>query len=175
MKTEPQRTSELTQLCELIEHMSVAMLTNFEVSGAIVSRPMSPLEMDVNGALWFFTDRRSTKVEHLRFANLSFVDEDNGSYVSISGHGEIETDRARIERLWTSVAKLWFPEGPDSPNLALLKFIPDTAEFWDTPHSKMVRMLAKTASIVTGEPIAMGEHETLTALSKRKSNDSSAL
>ncbi len=175
MKTEPQRTTELTHLCELIEPMSVAMLTNFDASGVIVSRPMSPLEMDVNGALWFFTDRRSTKVEHLRSANLSFVDEDNGTYVSISGHGEIETDHARIERLWTSVAKLWFPDGPDSSNLALLKFIPDTAEFWDTPHSKMVRMLAMTASIVTGEPIGMGEHDTLTALSKSTPNNVSPL
>lgn len=175
MKTEPQRTSELTQLCELIEHMSVAMLSNLDESGVIVSRPMSPLEMDVKGALWFFTDQRSAKVEHLRTANLSFVDEDNGTYVSISGHGEIETDRVRIERLWTPFAKPWFPDGPDSANLALLKFIPDAAEFWDAPHSKMVRMLAISASIVTGKPVGMGEHDTLTALSKSTPNNVSAL
>ena len=73
MKTEPQRNAELTQLCELIEDMSVAMLTNLDDKGAMVSRPMSPLEMDINGALWFFTDRHSTKVEHLRVLNLAFT------------------------------------------------------------------------------------------------------
>ena len=39
MKTEPQRNAELTQLCELIEDMSVAMLTNLDDKGAMVSRP----------------------------------------------------------------------------------------------------------------------------------------
>ncbi len=167
MKTEPQRNAELTQLCELIEDMSVAMLTNLDDKGAMVSRPMSPLEMDINGALWFFTDRHSTKVEHLRVLNLAFTDPAQSTYVSLSGRGELDTDRARIDRLWTPFAKPWFPDGPDSPNLTLLKFTPETAEYWDAPDSKMVRVLAMAASIVTGKPIGMGDHETLTGLSPR--------
>lgn len=167
MKTEPQRNAELTQLCELIEDMSVAMLTNLDDKGAMVSRPMSPLEMDTNGALWFFTDRHSTKVEHLRVLNLAFTDPAQSTYVSLSGRGELNTDRARIDRLWTPFAKPWFPDGPDSPNLTLLKFTPETAEYWDAPDSKMVRVLAMAASIVTGKPIGMGDHETLTGLSPR--------
>ena len=167
MKTEPQRSADLTQLCELIENMSVAMLTNLDDEGALVSRPMSPLEMDINGTLWFFTDRRSTKAEHLRVLNLSFTDPAQSTYVSLSGRGELDTDRTHIERLWTPLAKPWFPDGPDSPNLTLLKFMPDTAEYWDAPDSKMVRLVAMAASIVTGKPIGMGEHDTLIALSPR--------
>ncbi|MEO6118650.1 MAG: pyridoxamine 5'-phosphate oxidase family protein, partial [Methylotenera sp.] len=82
---------------------------------------------------------------------------------SISGIGEINTDRAHIERLWTAFAKPWFPEGPESINLALLKFIPNTAEYWDAPHNKMVRMFAMAASVVIGKPL-MGEHGRLTEL-----------
>lgn len=167
MKTEPQRSAELTQLCELIEDMSVAMLTSLDDQGALVSRPMSPLEMDINGTLWFFTDRRSTKAEHLRVLNLSFTDPAQSTYVSLSGRGELDTDRTHIERLWTPLAKPWFPDGPDSANLTLLKFMPETAEYWDAPDSKMVRMVAMAASMVTGKPIGMGEHDTLTALSPR--------
>ena len=37
------------------------------------SRPMWPLLMDGAGALWFYTDLRSEKVEHLRVLNLAFV------------------------------------------------------------------------------------------------------
>ena len=173
MKTEPQRRAELAQLCELIEDMSVAMLTNFDDQGAMVSRPMSPLEMDVNGTLWFFTDRRSTKAEHLRVLNISFTDPAQSTYVSLSGRGELDTDRAHIDRLWTPLAKPWFPDGPDSPNLTLLKFMPDTAEYWDAPDSKMVRLVAMAASIVTGKSIGMGEHDTLTALSPRAAGTTS--
>ena len=167
MKTVPQASAALTRLCELIENLSVAMLTNLDDDGALVSRPMTPQEMDAQGALWFFTDLRSQKVEHLRVANLSFADAAKGTYVSLSGRGEIDTDRGRIERLWTPFAKPWFPDGPDSPQLALLKFVPAGAEYWDAPNSRMVRMFAMAASVVAGKPIGLGDHETLTDLSPR--------
>ena len=174
MKTTAQSSAERTQLCDLIENMTVGMLTNVNADGALVSRPMSPLEMDGNGALWFFTDARSEKLEHLRVVNLSFTDAANSTYVSLSGSGQIEMDRAHIERLWTPFAKPWFPDGPDSPNLALLKLVPETAEYWDAPHSKMVRMFAMAASVVAGKPIGLGEHDTLTGLSAPSANAVSA-
>jgi len=84
--------------------------------------------------------------------------------VSLSGHGELVHDRERIKMLWTSFAKPWFPEGPETPNLALLKFVPHSAEYWDAPSSRMVRLLAMAASAIAGKPIGMGEHDTLTNL-----------
>ena len=164
MKTQPQATAALTRLSELIEDISVAMLTHLDDDGALASRPMTPLEMDAQGAIWIFTDQRSQKAEQLRVVNLSFADADKGTFVSLSGHAAIDTDRSRIERLWTSFAKPWFPDGPESPNLALLKFVPASAEYWDAPNSKMVRMFAMAASIVAAKPIGMGVHETMTDL-----------
>ena len=70
-----------------------------------------------------------SKVKHLRAVNLSFTDRDQGAYVSLSGHGEIDTDRGRIQSLWTGFAKPRFPEGPDSSNLALLKFVSDRGDY----------------------------------------------
>jgi general stress protein 26 len=165
MKIEPQKTTELTQLAELMKSIPVAMMTTLDDKEALTSRPMSPLQVDENGAIWFFTDLRSEKVEHLRVVNLSFADNDKSTYVSISGRGEIHAEHGHVKELWTPFARPWFPDGPDSPNLALLKFVPDTAEYWDAPNSKMVRMFAMAASIATSKPIGMGEHQTLTELS----------
>ena len=165
MKIKPQKTGELTKLGELIEDMSVAMLTTFnDAEGMLMSRPMSPQEMCEQGAIWFLTDPSSNKVKHLQVMNLGFSNESDSTYVSISGHGEIVDDRARIESLWTVFAKPWFPNGVDSSNLALLKFVPHSAEYWDAPNSKMVRMLAMAASIVAAKPISMGDHGNLNAL-----------
>lgn len=165
MNIKPQKTGELTKLAELIEDMSVAMLTTFDnAEGVLMSRPMSPQEMCEQGAIWFLTDPNSNKVKHLEEMNLGFSDESYATYVSISGHGEIVDDRARIESLWTVFARPWFPKGVDSSNLALLKFVPHSAEFWDAPNSKMVRMFAMAASIVAAKPIGMGEHGNLNAL-----------
>ena len=165
MKIATQASAELTHVAKLIEDIPIAMLTTLEEDGALGSRPMTALEMDAQGALWFFTDVQSSKVDHLRAVNLSFTDRDQGAYVSLSGHGEIDTDRARIHSLWTVFAKPWFPDGPDSSNLALLKFIPDRADYWDGPSSKMVRALGMIASVIVGKPVALSEHGSHTALS----------
>lgn len=165
MKIHAQSSAALTQLGKLIEEIPVAMFCNLDAEGTLVSRPMSPLEMDVNGALWFFTDVNSSKVEQLRKVNLSFADPARASYVSLAGHGELETDQAHIQQLWSPFMKPWFPDGPDSANLALLKFVPESAEYWDAPHSKMVRMAAMAASVVAGKPVGVGDHDTLTGLS----------
>ena len=164
MNIEKQSTPELTQIGKLIENFSVAMMTTVDPSGSLVSRPMSPIEMDAQGALWFFTDLRSEKIEHLRVVNLAFSDEDAATYVSLSGRGEIHAETEHIAKLWTPFARPWFPDGPESTNIALLKFVLDTAEYWDAPNSKMVRMLAMAASIAASKPIGMGEHETLSDL-----------
>ena len=165
MNIKPQKTAELTKLGVLIENMSIAMLTTLEAEDqALMSRPMAPQEMCEQGAIWFLTDPNSNKVKHLQVMNLGFSNEAESTYVSISGHGEIVDDRARIESLWTPFAWPWFPNGVDSSNLALLKFVPHSAEFWDAPNSKMVRMLAMAVSIVAAKPIGMGEHGNLNTL-----------
>jgi general stress protein 26 len=165
MKIATQSSAELTHVAKLIEDIPIAMLTTLDADGALASRPMTALEMDAQGALWFFTDVQSSKVDHLRAVNLSFADRGQGAYVSLSGHGEIDTDRARIHSLWSVFAKPWFPSGPDSSNLALLKFIPDTADYWDAPSSKMVQAFGTIAAVIAGKPAALDEHGSLTALS----------
>ena len=167
MKLHPQNTPELARLGDLIEAMPIAMMVTQDDTGALAGRPMYTLEMDASGALWFFTDLRSTKLAQLQAANLSFADGDRSSYVSLSGQGYIDNDAARIHALWTPLAKPWFPEGPASPDLALLKFVPRAAELWDSSSSRMVRMFAMVASMVSGKPVAMGDHDRYPDLANR--------
>lgn len=161
MKTQTQTNASFGHVARLIDDIPIGMLTTLEADGSLGCRPMAVLEMDADGALWFFTDLRSEKVEHLRVANLAFTDITHAVYVSLAGRGEIDTDRGRIQRLWTTFARPWFPEGPDSPKLALLKFVPDVAEYWDGPSSRMVRAFGMAASIVAGRPTGLGEQGTL--------------
>jgi general stress protein 26 len=166
MKTEVQPSPAFTRLCALIENIPVAMLTTLDAQGQLVSRPMTPLLMDAAGALWFFIDLRSTPVDQLHSANLSFADSCHASYVSLAGFGRITADAARTQELWTPLAKTWFPDGPESADLGLLRFVPTAAEYWDAPSSKMVRMVALAASIVAGRPLGLGEHESFDNLAR---------
>lgn len=170
MNTMIQTSAELDHIARLIEKFPIAMLTTQEPSGALASRPMAVLEMDADGALWFFTDTRSTKVQELQTINLGFADLARGTYVSLSGHGEIVTDRLRVVRLWTAFARPWFPDGPDSPTLALLKIVPTAADYWDAPDSKMVRAFGTLASIVAGKPIGMGTRGSIPNLTASRAS-----
>lgn len=161
MKVENQNSPERTKLAELIELARVAMLTTLDADGQLVSKPMSPLELDAQCCVWFFTDRHSSTPEQLQRLNLSFCNVDRGDYVSVTGRGELLDDRARIQALWTPMARPWFPEGPDSADLRLLKVSPHSAEFWDSPNSKMVRLFAMAASVAAAKPVGMGQHGTL--------------
>ena len=53
MKIETQTSAEMVALCKLIEPLAVAMLSNSDADGALVSRPMAALEVDAAGAVWF--------------------------------------------------------------------------------------------------------------------------
>jgi Pyridoxamine 5'-phosphate oxidase like len=98
MKTHTQTTPALTQLCELVEHMTVAMLTTANGQGQLISRPMAPLEMDAEGAIWFFTDLRSSKVEQLSKLNLSFSDMGKATYVSRRNSRRSGSHRRVVDR-----------------------------------------------------------------------------
>jgi general stress protein 26 len=169
MKTHAQPNAASSQLCDMVKDLSVAMLTTLNPDGELVSRPMSALEMDDDGAFWFFTDAKSGKVEQLERLNLSFCSTSKGTYVSISGSGEIVVDQARNEALWTAFARPWFPEGAKSADLVLIKVTPDAAEYWDAPGSKMVGLFAMAVSAVAGKPIGLGEHEKLDLTEERAS------
>jgi len=164
MKIAVQHSDELSRVARLVDGISVAMLTHLSHDGYLTSRPMAPLQMDEHGAFWFFVERDAQQAEQLRNVNLSFIDGPRSIFVSISGHGEIVGNRERIASMWTPLAKPWFPEGVDSPRLALLKLVPHHIEYWDAPHSRVMRLLALAASVVTGKPVGMGEHHSMTRL-----------
>lgn len=132
--------ADLLLLRKLTERCPVAMLTTQGPGRGLASRPMVPLEMDAQGAFWFFTDWRHVELEHLGPANLSFADPERGPCVSISGRSEIHVDRARIARLRSRSTRLPDAQGQGAWNLALLKFVSLSAEVWEMPREHLQRM-----------------------------------
>ncbi len=161
MKIAKQDSPERQRLADLVEPARVAMLTTLDGQGQLTSKPMSPVELDAQGCLWFFTDVHSTSSAQLERLNLSFCNVERGDYVSVVGRGELLEDLERAKELWTPMARPWFPDGPASPQLRLLKIVPNSAEYWDSPNSKMVRLFAIAASVAAAKPVGLGEHGNL--------------
>jgi general stress protein 26 len=167
MNLQEQQTPELAKVGELIERMRVAMLVTLDEEGVLRSRPLQTLEMDSQGHLWFFVSADSTKVAevdtHEHQAYLSYADPGKQDYVSVSGVAWLVRNRERMQRLWTPWVKVWFPKGLDDPDLALLCFRVDKAEYWEAPSSSVKRMLGLARALTTGDKSDIGENEEIDA------------
>jgi general stress protein 26 len=161
-------SNEVVQkLGELIHDIDIAMLTTRDSDGRLHSRPMSTQREEFNGTLWFMAEADSTKIDELErdpHVNLSYVSNKDNLYISVSGVATVTQDRAKIKELWTPFHKAWFPEGPDDPNIALLKVDVDHAEYWDSPSSKVVQLIGFAKALATGKRYADEgtEHEKIT-------------
>lgn len=120
--------------------MFVSDLSNLPLAG----RPMATQEVDKEGNIWFMSDRNSNKNKEIvndGKVQLFYSHTSNYEYLSIFGTAEIVNDRSKIEELWTPMAKTWFKEGVDDPNIRLIKVKPEDAYYWDTKNNKMVSLI----------------------------------
>lgn len=159
------REDDLKKLRELVKDIDFCMLTTVDEGGDLHSRPMSSNgDIDTNGNIWFFTNASSHKVSEIRKlpkVNVSFADPDSQRYVSVSGKAELVRDQEKIEELWRPEFKMWFPEGKDDPEVALLRIDLEKAEYWDSPSSTIGYALSFVSSLVTGKEPDMGENKKL--------------
>ncbi|MBC8153140.1 MAG: pyridoxamine 5'-phosphate oxidase family protein [Bacteroidetes bacterium] len=166
METKDQQNPQLKKVKELVGDIRTAMLTTIDEGGHLVSRPMACMQMDEQGNFWFFTQKSSPKVEqieqHEQQVNLSFADTGDASYVSVAGTATELDDRAKIDELWSDMAKPWFPEGKEDPQLTVLKVTPHLVEYWDSSASRMVRYAEMARAIVTGDTYKEGENKKIT-------------
>ena len=146
---------DFQKLREMIKDIDFCMLTTVDETQDLHSRPMSVNgEIDPNGDMWFFTKASSHKVAEVRSTpkvNVSFADPDSQRYVSVSGTAELVRDQRKIEELWKPEFKIWFPQGKEDPDVALLRIRPKKAEYWDSPSSTIAYVLQFAASLVTGK------------------------
>ena len=139
---------------ELVEDIDITMLTTVDAEGRLVSRPMSTREMDDDGVIWFFTSdetKKADEVEADHDVNLAYCDAKGMRYVSVAGRATIVHDRARMEQLWSPSLDIWFEEGLDTPDIALLTVTPVETEFWEPAHGKLAIAAGMLKALVTRE------------------------
>ena len=56
-----------------------------------------------------------------------------------------------LTELWNPAVEAWFPDGPDDPNVVLLKVDALSGEYWDSPGGKVATLVSLVKSKITGE------------------------
>lgn len=136
----------------------VCLFCTYE-NNEIVSRPMSTQKVEDDGTIWFISDKNSVKNDQVVADNrvyLMYSDTSKQHYLSVSGLAEIVFDRQKIEELWTPLAKAWFEEGKDDPDITLLKVIPGNGHYWDTKNGKLISTIKIAIAALTGESMDGG-------------------
>ena len=152
--------SGITTVAELAKDIRIGMLTTVDPDGHFVSRPMAQQEVEFDGDLWFFAERDSRKVAHI-VANphVGVTLTSNDSWISLDGDAEIVDDTVKAKELWNQWVEAWMPEGPEDPNVVLIKVNGHTAEYWDTPGGRIASVISFVKAKVTGERYDGGENE----------------
>ena len=139
---------EARKLRDLIKDVKFAMLTTRGVDGTLSSRPMTTLQTEFDGTLWFIVSADSIKamdIEQRPKVNLGYASPEDGRYVSVSGTADLVRDRAKLRELWNPLFQNWFPNGADDENAVLLKVEIGSADYWETPHGRSERLLEEAA------------------------------
>ena len=152
-------TDAVEKIREIAKDANICMFVTDLSSLPLAGRPMATQEVDEQGNIWFISDRNSDKNRHIEDddqVQLFYSHTNNYEYLSIFGRAEIVDDRSKIGKLWTPMAKTWFKEGKDDPNISLIKVRPEDAYYWDTKENKLITLVKIAFSAVTGSNVDGG-------------------
>lgn len=147
----------------MIKGIDFAMLVTQNEDGHFHARPMSTQDVEFDGDLWFFTETNSPKVDDIRrnpHVNASYTRDQD--FISISGTASIVTDVETKKKFWNEELRVWFQNGPEDPNVALIHVESHSAQYWDAPNGILGQAASMLAVLVTGNHEAGGENETVT-------------
>ena len=144
---------------ELAKAADICLFTTNLSNLPLTTRPMSTREVDDNGVIWFFSREGSNKNNEInadKRVQLFYANSSSSEYMSLYGTVSIIKDTAKAKELWSAIAKTWFNEGYDDPELTLLKFEPQQGHYWDTKDGKVVSLLKMVAGAIAGKELVSG-------------------
>ncbi|MEI9918295.1 MAG: pyridoxamine 5'-phosphate oxidase family protein [Bacteroidota bacterium] len=149
----------IEKLKELIKHNSICMFATNLDEHPIEARPMSVAQVDDNGTLWFLNGKSTEKTHDIAadsHVQLFFSNTSDQEYLTVYGEASVTKDKAKIKELWSPIAKAWFTEGVDDPDITAIRVEPQNAFYWDTKNGRMISLIKILASAVTGKTIEEG-------------------
>jgi general stress protein 26 len=90
-----------------------------------------------------------------------FIDHKDKAYLSITARAEVRRDHAKAAEMWQRTDNAWW-NGPDDPNVCVLRVRPITAELWNGPASGAVAAFEFAKARITGNKPNLGENRKVT-------------
>ena len=153
-------TAEAGRVYDLVEKIGTCMLTS-KAGDGLRARPMHALVDREAGTISFLTDARAHKDDEVAAEPqvcLAFAQTGSNDYVSVSGVAAVTDDRTAVKAHWNEMAKTWFPDGPEDPNIRILTVTPHAAELWNGTGNPLAVAFEVAKARMKGERPDLGEN-----------------
>lgn len=158
------RENDIERVWDIVEKVGVCMMTT-QFADGLRARPLEARPDRDAGLIFFVTDIRSPKEDEIEARpdiGLVFIDPSDKAYLSITGRARMIRDAEMTKAAWLKTDEVWWPGGPEDPNVCLLQIEPSTAELWDGPASSVVTVFELAKARLTGKKPNLGENRKVT-------------
>lgn len=139
---------------EIADSINICMYCTMEQGSDMASRPMGTSQVDEDGTIWFFSSEEHNVVQESKGGSdvcLNYASPAKNTYMCIMGTSEVVKDKAKMAELWNDMLKTWFPDGLETPGIALLKVSPRSAHYWESDATRLRLLFSYVKAKVTGE------------------------
>lgn len=128
----------LQEIAQRLRNLDVGMLTTITSNGLLASRPMSNngnVEWDGTSCYFTYDDSRMVSDIEENPAVMVTFEGDDGLYIALQGTAELIDDEEQFEEMWEERFDKWFPQGPQTPGLIMIKVTAERVKFWQDEDS----------------------------------------
>lgn len=154
MEKNLQSTEAQAKLKEIAEDIRICMYCTMQHDSDMASRPMSTAQVAADGTIWFFSSEHTGAVQQSQGGTevcLNYAHPVKNTYMCVMGTSEVVHDKAKMKELWNDLLSTWFPQGLETPGIALLKVTPSSAHYWDADITRLKILFSYLKAKVTGE------------------------
>ena len=159
---------ELDKVLDMLHEIDTAMLVTRRPDGHLVSRAMATQQRAPGADIWFVTAEGSGKLTEIaadRHVNLTYFNESNREWLSVSGTAVVSRDRATIRRLYQPDWSIWFPADEadsrygtaDDPRMVLIGITVAAATYLEVNKPRPVVLFEIVKGWLTGTEPQLGE------------------
>ncbi len=136
-------TKSLKDISDAMREIDFCTLATRTADGAIASRPMSNnRNVDYDGDSWFFTydDRQMIRdIESDAHVGATYMGDPGvmglfgkpGLFIHVEGQASLVRDRASFQVHWEKGLDRWFPQGPATASLIMVRVTARRIHYWD--------------------------------------------
>lgn len=146
---------------EIMKDTKIAILTYVDEQGRLCSLPMGTQDFEDPTTVHFITRASSDKMAAIaKHPEVNVAYSSDKGWVSLSGTGTRNDDRALLEKLWDASVSTFMEGGPEDPDNTILTVTADTASYWESP-GKVGMVVGLAKGLVSDKEPDLGNEGTV--------------